>query len=374
LEVTLFGDDGRREEVHLDEFFEMSLDHLVVAGFDGYFKRLSPAWTRTFGWTVEELLSRPSIEFVHPEDREATLNARNNLRNQVPLTRFTNRYLCKDGSHRWLEWKSNMYPDRQLVYAVARDVTAQRQGDEENQRIQKQLMLAERMASIGRLASGVAHEVNNPLAFVLANLVLARDQLRELGVPSSDELEELLSDALQGAERVRKIVLGLKTFSRVGDERAVRVEVGPAVEVALALLAVDLRRAARVSVALGPTPFIDAPASSLSQVVVNLLRNATEAIAPGNVEANEIRVVTATDAAGRAVIEIHDTGSGIPPKALSHIFDPFFTTKPIGTGVGLGLSVCHNLVAEMGGEIAVTSEEGRGSTFRVTLPPTAQRL
>jgi signal transduction histidine kinase len=109
-------------------------------------------------------------------------------------------------------------------------------------------------------------------------------------------------------------------------------------------------------------------------VVVNLLRNATEAIAPGNVEANEIRVVTATDATGRAVIEIHDTGSGIPPKALSHIFDPFFTTKPIGTGVGLGLSVCHNLVAEMGGEIAVTSEEGRGSTFRVTLPPTAQRL
>src|SRR5579883_3479148 len=110
-------------------FFEMTLDHLCVAGFDGYWKRLSPSWSRTLGWTPEEMMAVPLIEFVHPDDRAPTLAARARLKEGEPLLGLTNRYRCKDGSYRWFEWRSVSHVDRQLVYAVARDVTAQREAE-----------------------------------------------------------------------------------------------------------------------------------------------------------------------------------------------------------------------------------------------------
>src|SRR5688572_15934026 len=140
----------------LDRFFELSLDLLVVAGFDGYFKRLSPSWCRTLGWSVDELMSRPSLDFVHPDEREKTLSARARLKDGIPAEGLVNRYQCKDGSYRWLQWMSVAYLDKGLVYAVARDITAARQAADEREALQQQLIFSERMASVGRLAGGVA--------------------------------------------------------------------------------------------------------------------------------------------------------------------------------------------------------------------------
>jgi two-component system cell cycle sensor histidine kinase/response regulator CckA len=130
----------------------------------------------------------------------------------------------------------------------------------------------------------------------------------------------------------------------------------------------EIRHRARLVKDFGSVPFVDADDARLGQVFINLLVNAAQSLPEGNTDGNEIRLVTSTDALGRALVEIRDTGAGIPPALLTRVFDPFFTTKPIGIGTGLGLAICHNIITGMGGEISVQSELGRGTTFRVALP------
>ncbi|NVB83924.1 MAG: response regulator [Kofleriaceae bacterium] len=360
------------------EFFEMSLDHLCVAGFDGYWKRLNPSWMRTLGFTAEELMAVPLIEFVHPDDREMTLNARGRLKVGEPLRWLVNRYRCKDGSYRWFEWRSVANPERQVVYAIARDVTDEREAQrvlqearETQERMQRQLILADRMASVGMLAAGVAHEINNPLAYVMANLDMILEELSGLDPAVSARLAECLGmarDAQQGAERIRKIVRGLKTFSRAEDERPAIIDVTQVLELAIQMTFNEIRHRAQFVRDYAPMPLVEADDARLGQVFINLLVNAAQAIGDGSPEANEIRLVTGTDASGNAFIEVRDTGPGIPADAMARIFDPFFTTKPIGIGTGLGLSICHNILASMGGQIAASNGESRGAVFRVTLP------
>jgi two-component system cell cycle sensor histidine kinase/response regulator CckA len=366
-------------------FFEMSLDLLCVAGFDGYFKRVNPSWTRTLGWSVEELFARPSIEFVHPDDREATLAARGRLRNGLSMGTLTNRYLCKSGEIRFLEWRSVAHMGRQLVYAAARDVTDQRhaealleQAKATQEKLQRQLVFADRMASVGTLAAGVAHEINNPLAYVTANVSMMIEELDRVGVegPStgSTELREMALEAQAGAERIRKIVRGLKTFSRAEEERRAVIDVRPVLELSINMTFNEIRHRARLVKDYRPTPLVEADEARLGQVFINLLVNAAQALPVGESESHEIRIVTWTDETGRAAIEIRDTGAGIPAEHLGRIFDPFFTTKPVGIGTGIGLSICHSIVTGMSGEIAVTSEPGRGTTFRLVLPPATARV
>jgi PAS domain S-box-containing protein len=377
--VELEGREAPPEFSRADEFFEMSIDNVCVAGLDGYFKRVNPSWTRTLGWTAEELLSRPSAEFVHPEDRQSTLAGRQRLASGGVLGPLTNRYLCKDGTYRWFEWRSIAHVDRRLVYAVARDITEQKlaeaqliQAREREAQLERQLVFADRMASVGTLAAGVAHEINNPLAYVSANISLILDSLREFGndgsAPRLPELCEMAVAVQEGAERIRKTVRGLKTFSRAEQERRVVIEIRPLLELSISMSSNEIRHRARLVTDYGPTPLVDADEARLGQVFINLLVNAAQAIPEGNTDANEIRVVTSTSAAGRAAIEIRDTGAGIPAHIIRRIFDPFFTTKDVGSGTGLGLSICHNIVTALGGEITVTSQEGVGTVFRLELP------
>jgi two-component system cell cycle sensor histidine kinase/response regulator CckA len=360
------------------DFFEMSLDNLSVAGFDGYLKRVNPSWTRTLGWSAEELMSRPSVEFVHPEDREATLTGRQRLKTGSELGPLVNRYICKDGTYRWFEWRSVADVERGLVYAAARDVTEQKRTDERlaqakelQEKLQQQLIFANRMASVGTLAAGVAHEINNPLSFVAANIAMIIEGLETLGDEHSPqrikELNEMALDVQVGAERIRKIVRGLKTFSRAEKEQLAVIGVIPVLELAINMTFNEFRHRARLVKDYGKLPLVEADEARLGQVFINLLVNAAQAIPEGDRHTNEIRIVTSTDAAGRAVIEVRDTGVGIPAQLLDRVFDPFFTTKPVGIGTGLGLSICHNIVTGMGGEITVASEEGRGTTIRVVL-------
>jgi CheY-like chemotaxis protein/two-component sensor histidine kinase len=179
-------------------------------------------------------------------------------------------------------------------------------------------------------------------------------------------------EAEEGAERIRKIVRGLKTFSRAEEERRAVIDVRPLLELSIDMAFNEIRHRARLVKSYGQAPLVEADEARLGQVFINLLVNAAQALPEGHSDANEIHIVTSTDAAGRAVIEVSDTGAGIPAHLIGRIFDPFFTTKPVGIGTGLGLSICHNIVASLGGEISVTSEEGVGTTFRIVLPPAVE--
>jgi two-component system, cell cycle sensor histidine kinase and response regulator CckA len=364
------------------EFFEMSLDLLSISTFDGYFKRVNPSWTKALGWSTEELMGRPLIEFVHPEDRAATLAGREGLKANEPLIGLNNRYMCKDGTYRWLEWRSVGHLEREVVYGVARDVTKQREAErvlqeakDLQERMQRQLILSDRLASVGMLAAGVAHEINNPLAYVVANLDLLQEEIGEaVGAPTPPALVEWLEavrEAREGSDRIRKIVRGLKTLSRAEEERRSVVELRPVLELSVNMAFNEIRHRARLVKDYGETPLVEVDDARLGQVFINLIVNAAQAIPEGDSEANEIRIVTFTDTLGRAVIEVLDTGPGIPASLIGRVFDPFFTTKPIGVGTGLGLSICHSIVTSMGGEISASNREGRGARLRVVLSPAA---
>ncbi len=233
------------------------------------------------------------------------------------------------------------------------------------------LVLADQLASVGTLAAGVAHEINNPLAYVVGNLDMLALDLEELKaeLPAGRlaEAHEMMSDTRDGVDRVRRIVRDLKVFSRAGEDDHGPVDVARVVELAVNMTRHEVRHRARLIKDFGEVPAVQANEGRLGQVLVNLIVNAAHAIPEGNVEENEIRVTTRRTADGRVRLEVRDTGSGIPPEIRRRIFDPFFTTKEVGIGTGLGLSICHAIVAGLGGEIGVDSEPGKGSTFSVTL-------
>jgi PAS domain S-box-containing protein len=261
------------------------------------------------------------------------------------------------------------------------DVTAQRraeaglrQAQAEGEQARARLEQADRLASIGTLAAGVAHELNNPLTFVLSNLAFVADELqRHLhgeAPPDPAALRDLVGaveEARQGADRMRVIVRDLRALSRF-DEVHAPVEVARVLEYAIGLAWSQIRARARLVREFAEVPRVRGSEARLGQVFLNLLVNAAQAIPEGAADRHEIRVRAGVAADGRVAVEVTDSGAGMGEETRRRIFDPFFTTKPPGVGTGLGLWVCHGLVRAHGGDIEVESAPGRGSTFRVLLP------
>jgi signal transduction histidine kinase len=242
------------------------------------------------------------------------------------------------------------------------------------QMAQTQLVHGEKMASLGVLVAGVAHEINNPVSFIVGGVEPLRrivDELREFVVRHPDRaLEEAVERAhraieaiARGAERTAGIVKDLRTFSRSGESRALPVDVREGIEVSLRLL--QPRWANRITIHrdFASLPLVEAAPDELNQVWMNLLANACDAIAEGG----NIWIRTEGGADG-VVVVVRDDGRGIPSEKLSRIFDPFFTTKEPGKGTGLGLAVTHGIVVRHGGRITVESVPGLGTQFTVTLP------
>jgi PAS domain S-box-containing protein len=227
------------------------------------------------------------------------------------------------------------------------------------------------LASVVSLAAGVAHGINNPLTYVLANLDCVSEQLRALQgkvAPAAlDDLEQMTAEAKCGAEHVARIAHNLKAFSRVDEDQRGRTELHPVIEAACALASNEIRHRARLVKIYRPVPAVEANDARLTLVFFNLFMNAVQAIPPGRADDNQIDVRTWTDH-GRAHVEIRDSGSGIAPEHLVHVFDPFFTTRPQDKGTGLGLSMCHGIVTALGGDIAIESTLGVGTTVRVSIP------
>ncbi len=256
-----------------------------------------------------------------------------------------------------------------LVLAAAE----RHQLEADRERMRQQLLHTQRLESMGTLAAGVAHEINNPLAYVTASLDFVASELRSAAQDAPGrrwhEMEEAMRDARQGVDRVRRIVRDLKTFSRGDDEQRGPVVLRPVIESTINMVWNEIRHRARLVKDYGvDVPLAQANESSLAQVFLNLLMNATQALEEGHADLNEIRITTRREGAHHVVVEFRDTGPGIAPEILGRVFDPFFTTKPIGVGTGLGLSISHNIVTGLGGDLQVRSQPGQGSTFRVVLP------
>ncbi len=276
---------------------------------------------------------------------------------------------------------------------ILQDITERKKAEKELKQTQTYLIQQEKMASIGQLAAGVAHEINNPMGFIISNLSSLRKYIEHLtefitvedqaialaDIPNdaqlaeirkklkidyiSEDAKDLITESLDGAERVKHIVQNLKTFSRVDQADYALIDLNEAIKTTMNIAWNEIKYVASVQHEFGNIPKINCYPQQLNQVFLNLLINAAQAIK----DQGTITVRTWCDEKN-VNVSIVDTGSGIAPKDMARIFEPFYTTKDVGKGTGLGLSISYGIVQNHGGEIRVESELGKGSTFTVTLP------
>ena len=384
VEVALYKHQMEKRLRERERWFSTTLrsiaDAVITVDLAGKVTYMNPAATSLTGVEPAAAMGRPIVEVLRLSghaagDDSPVLQALREGRT-VELREGTLENVASGASRLINDSAAPVVDDAETLGAVMifRDVTDQK-------KVQRQLELNDRLASLGTMAAGVAHEINNPLAVVMANAAFLAEELNELQAPGGAlppaaarklaGAAEALRDLESAGTRIGRIVADLRAFSRPPQTVADDVEVERCVEWALRTTAHEFRHRARVVVQVQAVPRVKADELRLGQVLINLLVNAAHAIAPGQAERNEVRVTTSRLDDGRILIEVQDSGSGIPAAVLPHIFEPFYTTKAVGTGTGLGLSICHGIVVSLGGAIQVESEEGKGTTVRVTLPAAA---
>ena len=366
-------------------------DGVGVVGLDGQFLLCNEHLTSMLGHPAGSLVGQSQLQLFALEDQARAMEAFAQLRSTGNVRNVELNMARQDGTRFPAEFSATAIvgEDEQLrtFIVVVRDIT-------ERKELQARLILGDRMASIGTLAAGVAHEINNPLAYIIANLVSAQRQVAEhasagntwlatapVAVPTElrQTLEQLgdcgeaLGQAIEGAERVRNIVRDLKSVSRSDEDQRGPVDLQRVVESSIRMASNEIRHRARLVRNFTAAPVVQGSDGRLAQVFLNLLVNAAQAIPEGSAAQNEVTVTIRTDARGRAVVDVSDTGEGIPPEMRARIFDPFFTTKEVGVGTGLGLSLCRGIVASLGGELTFETEVGKGTSFHVSLLLSAGR-
>jgi two-component system NtrC family sensor kinase len=387
------GDKGLRAA------FDTAISGFALLDDQTIIRRCNPALGRMLGTKPIDLAGRLLIDCVSPDDREKAASALSQLR--VPGSnpmRLSLKCRRADGLDVWTDCNIARIDDRNaegFVVAIV-DASVSRQSESELVWAHAQLVQQEKMASIGQLAAGVAHEINNPLGYVHSNLGTLSNYLRDIlrvidayqevehagtseapvwaavrNVKRSIDLEfvrtdmlDLVAESQEGVRRMEKIVGDLKDLSRAEpDDDWALTDLHRGLDSTLNIVNNEIKYKAIVEKEYGDLPRVECRSSQINQVFMNLLVNASQAIT----ERGVIRVATGVEGS-EVWIDIIDNGVGIAPELMARIFDPFFTTKPIGTGTGLGLSLSYRIVQRHRGRIEVDSEPGRGTRFRIWLP------
>jgi len=354
-----------------DEWLRLALD----AGRIGIWRwspterriRLSDELGRMVGLPGQtDLDTGQLVERFHPDDRARVPAVRDRALHHGEAFEIECRVVRPSGELGWLQIKGRPIartgPDQVDLVGTIADIS-------DHKLLDSRLRFADRLIAAGTLAAGVAHEINNPLGYVLGNLELIRQQLATMPAVAPT-VQASLAQMTDGLERIRDVVADLRAFARPDEDVVSRVAPRVVCEVAIRIVSSLVRHRAEVTTAFAAdTPDVIANQSRLGQVVINLIVNASQALPDLATTANRIEVGTRRLATGEAVIEVRDNGSGIAPEVLPRLFDPFFTTKPAGVGTGLGLAICQRIVGSLHGRIDVESTPGAGSTFTIVLPP-----
>ena len=353
-----------------DQIWNCSTDPLCVADLGGFFVNLNPAWTATLGWSLEELKAQPFLAFVHAEDLVATRQAFRDVKQGMARVNFENRYRHRDGTYRWFSW--NATRSGNLIYATVRDVTQQRQQTLDLAAAEDALRQAQKMEAIGQLTGGVAHDFNNLLTVARTSCdLLKRPDL-------SDARRERYLEAISTTvDRAARLTGQLLAFAR---RQTLAPEVFSARDNVLAMsdmLETLLGSHIGIKLEVNDDPcLVYADPSQFDTALVNIAVNARDAmsdagrltIGVGTVASIPATATQPALANPAVAITLADNGSGIAREHLEQIFEPFFTTKRVGQGTGLGLSQVFGFIKQSGGEVRVTSEVGRGTTFHLYLP------
>jgi PAS domain S-box-containing protein len=344
------------------QFFENSLDMLCIAGFDGYFKRINRAWSRTLGHSAESLMAVPYLSFVHPEDVGPTLKEAEKLGTGGDTICFENRYRCSDGYYKWLLWRATPDLKRQIIYASAQDITDRRSAEDELLAAKAELERSN--ADLEQFAYIASHDLKEPLRMVTSYLGLIQKRYQSRLDAEADEFIEF---AVDGAARMRRLIDELLLYSRVGRNKRPYelVDVNAVVQGVLDNLRLTIKDEGAI-VKVGTLPAIFGDAGELGQLFQNLIANALKfrSTAPPVIE------VEAQRAEKDWIFSVQDNGIGIAPKYFDRIFVIFqrLHTPEKYPGSGMGLAICKKIVDRHGGRIWVESEAGSGARFSFRLP------
>ena len=374
LDVT---DRKRREEVlarevdartrERDRLWQTTNDLMGTAGLDGYLRSVNPAWTRLLGWSETELLARPFLDLIDPDDHAETSAVLRRLAGQDSVTGFVDRVLSKDGRRLILMWTA--VPEGDRFHIVGRDITQQRLAEE-------QLRQAQKMEAVGQLTGGIAHDFNNLLTGIVGSLDLMRTRI---GQGRIETLDRYIGAALSSAERAAALTHRLLAFARRQPLERKPVDIAALLAGMEALLRSTLTEGVRLEVTTGPDlwPTL-CDSHQLENAILNLAINARDAMPDGgtlritaenvHLDAADSRLPPEIEPGDHVALSVGDTGLGMEPEVVARAFEPFFTTKPMGQGTGLGLSMIYGFARQSGGHVRLDSTPGRGTTVRLTLP------
>ena len=365
LELKLLVQESISSREELDRYFMLSIDMLCILGFDGYFKRLNPAWEKTLGYSTEELLNIPRIDLVHPEDRAATINEIRSLRAGRNTVWFENRYRRKDGTYVWLSWSATALSDKQQMYAVARDVTALKAAEVALRNAKEEAERSNRFKD--QFLSTMSHELRTPLNAVVGFSELLMDDKHG---PLTERQQRYVKHIRTGGFHLLKLINDILDLSKIEAGRLqlskLTLDVSECFKDSVESLC-PLAESKKITIRKGETELtVTADETRFKQILMNLLGNAIK-FTPmnGYIQLNAHAIDDVIQ------IDVRDSGPGIPPGEEQRIFEAFYRTNQWGNtveGSGLGLAITRRLVELQGGQISVASRPNEGCVFSFTLP------